>query len=719
MSAIWKILSEALDEAHDSEKEKILKHVLDVYGKDAHDAVGRELQKHWSPEGLALLKKKFSSVGDADLNKILDRAAKAIKDRQDAADDRGSIDPEDFAAQQARTQATHDSRPDRAGTKPMDMPKTGKDYVPGERPQHDVGQSVRGSAPQHTRPVQHQTSQTGGIGSIYGSGTMTVGQRIDQLQSQLTKDPKYNDMVDIKSRLDKLEKMDQEEIMDDGETVGAKVSRLRARLAKPKYARLDKLQRTIDRLGEMDPEDDLDSTKPVQTSTGTDITDLQSKIDQMKQRLNVLQGGLTGDHAGEIKKTAQRANQLRLTAVKLRQSDPEQSREFEAQSQQLAQKVNQMRAELNDLPKKIKGMEQKLAGMAQTGKSGLADFQRQVDTMTKNGYEKLANQLAKKLGVPPSSARQVDHEVEDPKTGEKKTKTKYAIWSAEKISKWQRDGGQHLPGPQQPGSITYDPVPVKGGTMRPKPGTPEDEPAPWQTGVKAPDSPELGDVDSRGLGGLQPPRGKAPRGLTPDETAQYFEMRRKVAALKKSGAGEDEIELAKEPIRAILAKGGEMVDTIIPGRFEGDTWDPAKMSKTVKSSHPDRATGQMAYGSREVGPTSKSGNDPVLVWRNGKWSTEKRSQTITRNAERNVDLAQEPGARRPWMSQAQTVQGNVVPNDANTQKVQAKAEPAPDKSKPSLFQKHRDIKGVVGQAFDTSKEKPKTKTDEPESSEAE
>lgn len=645
MSGTWQTLHR-ITEA--SEKDNLLKYILHAYGEHAHDSFKDKIEKRWNPEGLVALQQHFANkFHDPQINKILDRAAEKFgvkkdpaksagpavrkRDGEDAIDqDRKArmdkikglasgdyVNPADVAKQHAATAATAAMRPDRAGTKP-NLPNAPQVTAkPGERPTHDVGQSVRGTAPNHTRPPQAQPSQAGG-------GAKTVGQQLDYLQGLLDKDPDH--------------------------------------------PQADKIQKAITKLVMRDPDEMLSGIEPKPSAAGSELDDLRKRLDQAKQRMTML-SGLKGK-PGLIQTMAQRA-------VGLRNGNDEER----AKGQELAKKVNLMRKELEELPKKIGDMEKQMKRIGQVGKSGLSDAQRQVDTLTK-AYPKtkLGDKLAAKLGVPPTSAR--TSIVTDPDTGKKVTRI--AIWSAEKIAKWKQQGPELEPG-------TYDTVAGAAGD------DPEAPKAPWQRGEDEPanplptDKPNDKPVD-KGSTDYQRPMHMVPKGASDEDKAKLAALRHQYNDLKKGGASPEELALVKDQINQMLSNAGELVKTVLPGKFHGHVFRPSGISQQVRSMRPDKATGKMVHGTREISP-EKTG--AAYVWDANKHDYVPMSQFVSNAGEKN---AAELGKKdRPWASSPEV--GSPLPKDAEFQKKQAAHVAAHSDDKAPATQQHRANKDAVKQAF--------------------
>lgn len=609
MSLTWNTLLQ-LTEA--SDKDAVMSYITSRYGEHEADEIRSTIEKGWNPEGLKQLGNELAGkFSDPKINSMVSKGLDKIKasnspggkaepqrsgspppqvtkrkgewgkadpgvaankdrtrlDRMAGLQSGDYIPPEQHKANQDAVAATANMRPDRAGTAWKPPASKGSTVKPGERPEHDVGTAGQspGSMPGHTRPVQKQVSQQ-------GDNDKTVAQQMDFLQGLIDKDPKH--------------------------------------------PQADKIHAALDKLSQRDPNDVLKSATPKPTSAGTDLQKIRGSLDQMKQRLQMLQG--IGDQPGLIKQTAKRALALKST-------NP-------GKAQELQQQLGRMRQELNDLPKKIKNAEMGVDRVSNTGKSGVADAQKQVDMVAKEypNHPQVAAKLAQKLGVPPTSARTTTSV--DDTTG--KSATRVAIWSADKIQKWKQQAGDSELAPG-----VYD-----------LPGKP-DLPAPGEPAGKAASK-------------VHKPMMKAPKGLDKKQTEELANLRRKYSKLKKSGAGEDELALAKEPIMAIMAQGSEISDAVMPGRFDGDTWRPSGISKSKLTMRPDKTTGKMAYG--------KSQSDPHLEGQQVVWDTESYdwllpSVKLAKDAERKVSgatLDQPDGERRPWQSNAQSVAGNIVPGSS-------------------------------------------------------
>lgn len=425
---------------------------------------------------------------------------------------------------------------------------------------------------------------------------------------------------------------------DKARTVKQQMDYLQGLLDKdPEHKQADKIQKALDNLAQRDPNDLLSGPTPVPTSAGSDLEGLRSSVEDMKKRLAMLDG--------QVKQASKRA-------VALRSTDPTKSQEF-------ARQVGQMRAEMEQLPKKIRDAETKISQITQTGKSGVTSAQRQVDQVTAQYGEKIGAKLAKKLGVPSTATR--TSTVADPETGEEKKKVN--VWSAEKVSKWIQGGMQDL----APG--VYD---MPGGPKLPEPEK----------------------QHSSGSGVVHKPMMKAPKGLDQAGLKQLAALRQKYSKLKKSGASPDETALVKQEIDNIMASGGEIVDVVMPGSFDGQVWQPAGMSQQKRTMRPDKVTGKMVHGKTDTDP-SRAGQ--AVVWSDAAHDWVLPSKKAA-DAGAKAAMKEPEGERRPWASQAQTVQGATVPNDANTQKAQAIAA-EPGKKGPSLMQRNAGHKSAIGKLF--------------------
>lgn len=438
------------------------------------------------------------------------------------------------------------------------------------------------------------------------------------------------------------------------ETAAERIARYEKMLAAdPEHPQASKLKAAIANLEKMDP----DAVVPGVEATpgaGKELPGLRSELDQLRQKMARL--------PTLIQQTAQRA-------VALKQSDPARSQEF-------AKQANQMRAELTSLPKQIRDLEGKERRIAQTGKSGLADLQKQVDYMTQTYGARRGDAVAKKLKVPTTGERTVKYK--DKETGEEKERVN--IWSAEKIQRWQQQGPQLAPG-------QYDKVPVQGADKNAQ--------GPWQgRGEKLPEPERGGKAPDEAP---HKPMMKAPKGLDSKGLKNLADLRRQYSHLKKSGASEEELSLTKDEINKIMASGGETTEVVMPGAFDGQRWKPSGVSKKVQTSRPDKATGKTVHGSKFSDP-SKEGQ--TLVWTvtnletgEGDWLLP--SERAAKKGEMAGSLPPEAGERKPHRSTPE-LPGTPVSTSAAQQKAQAAAAPAPEKPR----HHPRDVKRAVGSAFD-------------------
>lgn len=438
------------------------------------------------------------------------------------------------------------------------------------------------------------------------------------------------------------------------ETAAQRIARYEKMLEKdPEHPQADKIKSAIANLKKRDPDEVVPGVEAT-PGAGQELPGLRSELDQLRQRMSRL--------PTMIQQTAQRA-------VALKQSDPARSQEF-------ARQANQMRGELTSLPKKIRDLEGKEKRIAQTGKSGLSDLQKQVDYMTQTYGAKRGDAVAKKLGVPTSGERTVKYK--DKETGEDKERIN--IWSAEKIQRWKQKGPELAPG-------QYDKAPVQGVN--------KDAQGPWQgSGEKLP-GPERG--GQRAADAPHKPMMKAPKGAAPEELQKLADLRRHYSQLKKSGASEEELSLTKDEINQIMSAGGEPVDVVMPGKFDGQRWKPAGVAKKVHTSRPDKALGKTVHGSKFTDP-SKEGQE--LVWtvtdpKTGEGDWLLPSERAAKKGEMAASLPPEAGERKPHRSTPE-LPGNPVSTSAAHQKAQAAA------TEPGKRPSHhpRDVKRAVGDAFE-------------------
>lgn len=628
MSVTWHLLYQLSEGPSDKLRTQLLSYITNKWGKDDAEQIRPFVQKMWNSNDFrdlyAGLSDKFKDAdgnADPEFEKIMQSAASAVTG--DQAQDGGKsagvvkrkgdgstssakagpsrmdriaglssgdyVSPDDHAAQQQATAATAASRPDRAGTKMMSVPSKGAVVKPGERPQHDMGLTpsmAPGSAQGHTRPVQPQVSQSGG-------SSRTVQQQIDKLQGMLDNDPEH-----------------------------------------PQAA---KIQAALDKLSARNPEDMLGGEKGMPTGAGQDLESLRARIEQLKQRQNML-NGVKGGQEGLISQAAKRA-------VALQKTDPAKSQEF-------ARKASAMRAELSNIPKQMRDAEMQISRISNIGKSGLADAQKKVDALAKSYPNKpeLVAKYAKKLGVPPTQDRTT--------TGDD-GKKRVAIWSAEKIAKWHNRGPELAPG-------TYD--------LPGSPNLPTDKP------------------DAKLSEPMSKPMMWAPKGLDKAGQEELAQLRRDYSKLKSSGASEEELALAKQPIDKIMAHSHERVQVVMPGKMDGAIWRPSGVSVQKKTTRPDKATGQMVHGVADTDPKQAR---QAMVWDKQAWDWVLPSQ---RAAGAGARLAPQPddGPRRPWAGTSDA--GPALPKDANTQKATAAA--AADTGAPSIPKtSHGTNKKLVHQAF--------------------
>jgi hypothetical protein len=615
MSSVWQNLYRLMEA---SEKDNLLNYVLRAYGEDHYDSLKPEVEKRWNPQELPELSKILTQhYMDPRMDVILKRAAakmgvvggstKAAGVMRRRGDD-DDLEPavagptrRDVIAGLASGDFMSPAEIERqrqatAATAAMRPDRAG---IKANVPSSKTVVLKPGEKPTHsvgsspTGTVKKQVSQTGGE-------RRTVGQQLDFLQGLLDK---------------------------------------AASSGKP-HPQQAKIQAAIEKLLQRDPDELLSGVDPISTSVTSDLESLRANIERAKRR-QVILAGINGK-PGVIQQMAKRA-------LALRASDP-------AKSQELARKVNQMRAELAELPKKIQDMEVQINRISKVGKSGVSDAQRKVDYITDQYGEALGNRLAKKLGVPPTSARRKI--IKDPDTGKEKRVT--AIWSIEKIQKW-------LENPDLPAGV-YDAP--SGGPRLPEPKDASEK------------EPHI----------LHKPMMKAPKGLSKDELQRLADLRRNYAQLKRSGASEEELQLVKQDINAIMARGSEIVNVVMPGSRPGMRWRPSGVSKVVRTLRPDKATGRMTLGFRQTDP-SQEGQE--LVWDGSDWILP--SQWVAKKGERNA--AELSKRDRPWAStSSDDIGGTPVPKDASTQRAQAAAA-KPSNSLQRFFQRHQANKAAVQRAF--------------------
>lgn len=333
MSVTWHHIATAVRLAEASEKDRLLTHIAGAYGDHAADQVRGRIEKAWNPQDLhALSRDLLSRFTDPKTREILNRAAEKMGAEPDTSMSQGPsvrkgaakdasgkrdistaqsalghgedepgeyVDPADYAARQAAVAATAAMRPDRAGTQPKTAEPKPTVVKPGERPTHDVGQSVRGSAPQHTRPAQHQTSQTGGTGALSGPGKETVGQRRAHLQGLLDKDPEH--------------------------------------------PHAEKIQKALANLENLPDDQEVQGPSPVVTNVATDLEGARKSLEQLRQRQNMLPQLIT---------------QIAHKAVQLRGSNPQKSRELAQQAQRMRSELDEIPSKIKTAEQSITRMTQ-------------------------------------------------------------------------------------------------------------------------------------------------------------------------------------------------------------------------------------------------------------------------------------------------------------------------------------------------------------------------
>jgi hypothetical protein len=193
MSSTWNLIEHALNEA--SGKGALLAHIRRFKGDHEADMLAPFLDSMWNAQGLPGLAKHLvaryendpmvKSIFDSELTRlgvgdqssrpaVMKRSAGSDKAKQVARSKPGAgsksgkkVDdpqpqqfrtPDQVAAQKAATTATAASRPDRMGSKGNVPSRPMVPLKPGEKPTHDVGQSVRGTSPGHTKQPIDQPS---------------------------------------------------------------------------------------------------------------------------------------------------------------------------------------------------------------------------------------------------------------------------------------------------------------------------------------------------------------------------------------------------------------------------------------------------------------------------------------------------------------------------------------------------------------------------------
>lgn len=636
MSGTWNLIEAVIEAPEDEGKKlrgKILQYLAQHYGREEAEATAPFLKQLWNPEGLQGLYKQFSDrYQDADGNTDpeIEKFLRQAISVVGRSKDKGTVNP-------LKRKAGSDT------AEPMGM--TRKDKLAGLA----SGDYV---SPDAFKKQQAATAATAAMRPDR-AGTQTLGVAPKNVSLKPGERPQHDIGLTPSQAPGSAPghtRPVQKQVSQQGDkarTVQQQMDYLQGLIDKdPKHPQADKIQKALDKLADRDPNDMLNGPEAMPTSAGSDLESLRTSVADMKKRMGML--------PDLIKQASKRA-------VALKSSDPQKSQEF-------ARQVGQMRAELDQLGPKIRGAEQKINTISQTGKSGVTAAQKQVDQVTDRYGEAIGAKLAKKLGVPPTSMRRsqaIDQETGEPKIDPKTNKPvmRTAVWSAEKVAKWIQGGMQDIP------AGVYD--------LPGKPKLPEPE---KQTSAGA-------EADHK-------PMMKAPKGLDPEGLKNLAKLRSQYAKLKNSGAGAEEMGLVKSQIDQIMASGGEIVDVVRPGMFDGQVYQPSGLSQVKKTMRPDKTTGQMVRGNMETDP-SKEGQ--MLVWSDSANDWVRPSKKVA-DAGAKAAMKEPEGERRPWASQAQTVQGNVVPNDANTQKAAAKAA-EPEPKGPNVMAKNKQHKSAIGKLF--------------------
>lgn len=189
MSSTWNLIERALNEA--SGKDSLLAYIRLAHGDNEADNLAPFLDSMWNSKDLPTLAKHLiGRYSDSKVNAIFDKAfagfgitgkepsskpavmnrttgkslatSKPPKAKKKDAETDSSAPlyrtPDQAAAQKAATDATAASRPDRMGSKGNVPSRPMVQMKPGEKPVHDVGQSVRGTSPGHTKQPIDQPS---------------------------------------------------------------------------------------------------------------------------------------------------------------------------------------------------------------------------------------------------------------------------------------------------------------------------------------------------------------------------------------------------------------------------------------------------------------------------------------------------------------------------------------------------------------------------------
>ncbi len=219
MSSTWRLIELALNEG--SGKDSLLAHIRFTQGDHEADNLAPFLDAMWNKQQLPVLAKHLlNRYADPKVNAIFDKemtkmgiagnqSSKPAVMKRDADGKTKSIatskppakagkkqdepmptqfrTPDQMKAAQAATAATAGSRPDRAGTKTNTPSRPPVMLKPGERPVHDVGQSVRGTSPGHTKQPIDQPSVVMQPSKLAGQ-LKPLQDRAKQLQKMITLD---------------------------------------------------------------------------------------------------------------------------------------------------------------------------------------------------------------------------------------------------------------------------------------------------------------------------------------------------------------------------------------------------------------------------------------------------------------------------------------------------------------------------------------------------
>jgi hypothetical protein len=184
MSATWNTLRQALTEA--AGKEQLINYISRVYGENEADELGPYLDSVWNPQQLPQVARELGNhYGDPQVGEILRKAmaAMGVNSQGEPAVKRGRGRPpgtgKNQIAQAGGTQPAPKkgsaplpqqpgpeqpwigaTRPDRSGAPTPEVPKHGKAYVPGEKPQHDVKGPGQWQSLSSDQPSQQQRPST-------------------------------------------------------------------------------------------------------------------------------------------------------------------------------------------------------------------------------------------------------------------------------------------------------------------------------------------------------------------------------------------------------------------------------------------------------------------------------------------------------------------------------------------------------------------------------